>query len=162
MNKFVWIFMIIILSACGSELDFDPMSEWVGNYRITWIEGSYVWNWLDSKIASDGQDRITGVSVSEPSWNIIFQSDGTWYSAISSGVYIGLQTYSEFSILFEGTYEAFADTYELRLDNVTTNVGKLDVSEIIDFVKSQRTGTWTYWTHKYSNSLRRFGRFEVM
>ena len=162
MHKIICLLLIIFLSSCYSPPSCDPLSVWVGDYEIVWIEGSYISGWLSSKVNASGQNYLTsGVTFSAPSWRIAFQSDNTWYSAISATANIGLYTTTNFLVSFEGTYEVFDDAYELRINDVTTNVGRLEVSEIIEFVESQSTGSWIYWTGDCSNSLRRFGRFEV-
>ena len=162
-KKLVCFLFLVLLCSCSSAPDCDPLLAWVGDYRIVWIEGSYISDWLGPKVNASGQDYITsGVSFSSPSWNITFQSDNTWYSAMSATANIGLYTTTNFLISFEGTYEVFADSYELRVSNVTTNVGKLNVSEIIEFMESQSTGSWIRWQSGCSKTLRRFGRFEVL
>ena len=155
---------ILSLSAC-SYRDCDPITPWInGSYDVWVIEGVPKWHWFDNKLNVSGQDLISsGISVDIGSWGFTFEPNGKWHSSISGLARKGLFNSFNFYISFSGSFSVTETSYELTIEDINKKVGSLDVSPIIDFMRSQTTGSWSmdYDLCSVSPKLSNFGKFKV-
>lgn len=158
------LLLILFPLSLGCAEECDPYAAWVGDWDVWVIEGVPKWYWIENQLNSSAHDRLTsGVRLTSESWRFTFQSDGNWYSAISASGLTGLASSVDISIVFDGTYTVTEDRYELKIGDIKSNVGSLDISAIIEFMESQLTGSWESdgTPCHILPKLSRFGKFTV-